>query len=123
MIKRNGPKDYQYVDRLSYAERNHEDFDLRFTFETSTTTIYVLDKGEIFRFHKSFIEGPTLVIYQELPSGLKVEECHVNDPRIWCWVQRNIKDGTFGSNSQAIYADREFIDVKPYERKKAKAAK
>jgi hypothetical protein len=124
MIKRNGPKDYQHVSRLQSTERSPEDFDLRFVFEEGTqTTIYVLDKGEYFLWNRNVSEGPGLVMHEITKQGSNCSEYHVNDPRIWCWVQKRIKDGTFASNSQCVYETGEYIDVKPMEPKKAKAVK
>lgn len=124
MIKRNGPKDYQHVSRLQSTERNPEDFDLRFVFEGDTqTTIYVLDKGEYFCWHRNISEGPGLAVLEVTNRGVNFSEFHVNDPRIWCWVQKRIKDGTFAANSQCVYESGEYIDVKPLEPKKSKAVK
>lgn len=120
MIKRKGPKDYQHVSRLVSAQRQLEDFDLRFTFENNNvTTIYVLDKGEYVKCFKHISEGPGLVIHEITNTGENWDERHVNDPRIWCWIQKRIKDGTFGENSQTVYDKGEYIDVKPMEPKKA----
>lgn len=132
MIKRNGPGDYERATK-HFTQRKMEDFDFRFTFEESTCSIYVLGEGEWYDPHTSTkytdgvsphaMRGPSVIVLHESKFGRRCsDEYHVNDPRVWAWIQQNIADGLFGKENCQVVGDYQAFEIRP-EPKKVRAKK
>lgn len=132
MIERKGVGDYARIEddkHRGITKRQPEDFDLRFEFETITYSYYVLDKGEWWdpRTSTQYFDGlsrhamwgPAVIeVYEGKGSmGHSSTEFHVNDPRIWANIQRNIRAGVFNAQNCCVAQDAETIEIKPLPEK------
>lgn len=102
MIVRHGPGDYELAkpSRRRLVERKPDDYDLAW----SHYRVYVLAEHEWFDPHTTTryspdgisghaMRGPSLIVHAKV--GYKNETCehYVNDPKVWAWIRRCIKEG------------------------------
>ena len=117
MIQRKGVGDYQRVTRKALTERKPDDFDLRF----AETSVYVLGETEYFEPYRSkksagvsssAMFGPAVVVQANSFDGTDTSEFHVNDPRLWNWVQNCMKNGAFNADNCEVLLPRGSINIK-----------
>lgn len=110
-ILRKGVGDYQKVEtrsrRMSPMQRQADDFDLAF----SDHKVYVIDDHEWFDPHTSTkydgpngisrhaMHGPSVIVTDESGGGMKTTEYHINDPVVWTWLRRCIKEGHMSADT------------------------
>jgi hypothetical protein len=127
MIQRNGLGDYSRTSKKSPAtQRKIEDFDLRF----SEYSVYVLGENEWWdpmtsTKHYNGVSphamyGPSVVIFENTSVGHNSIEYHVNDPRVWVWVQTCIKERYLNAETSQVSILRYQIDIKPEPKKPRK---
>lgn len=87
--------------------RHPDDHDVAF----EDQKLYVLDEGECFDPHTSTKDydihvggrhamlGPAAIIVSDGHGSLSTNEFHVNDPHVWNWLCRVIKEGYLDSDS------------------------
>jgi len=97
-------------------ERAEQDTDFAWTTkEGGSYRIYVLDKHEWFdrrtsskpKHHRAY--GPGIVVCENSQGGYRCVDHHVNDPSIWSWICRCIKEGYI--NPQTIEGSCDERDV------------
>lgn len=91
--------------RMEPSERKFDDHDFQWESEHGTIfTVWIIDAHEWFNnrtsskgTHKYF--GPSLVVAEQSPYGYKCDEHFVNDPEIWQWINKSIREGWLGPKS------------------------
>lgn len=106
-IIRKALNQYESVKKVKgKVERKEADFDLGW----GDHRVYILDEHEWFdpatstkyngEISRHAMYGPALIVVTESFSR-QTEEHHVNDPRVWAWIRRNIFDGHLNGNTMA----------------------
>lgn len=99
-------------------ERSYDKPDLSWKCDPTTYSIYLLEKDEFFDPRTSskgrhHVYGPAMVVVE---AGLshKVSEHYLNDPKIWQWVRRLIRDGHLNQqNIAGPFEETEVEESKP----------
>jgi hypothetical protein len=110
-IVRNALNEYETTDSKHppLTQRSAEDVDLAW----KDYRVYVLDGHEWFDPHTSSkysesgvsrhtMRGPSVIVVYGYAGGMRTEESHVNDPRVWAWVRRSIAEGYLSSDSLSL---------------------
>ena len=105
-IKRSTGFEREEVKGFPVRERHPSAPDMRWIgTDRRIISVFVLDKGEVLDSQTKgvgngpFLHGPGLVVTEDSASDWKVDEYHVNDPKVWNWITNSIRNGWLNSDT------------------------
>jgi hypothetical protein len=83
--------------RIQPVQRQYDDVDLRWKSGNTLFSVYIIDAHEFFDPMTStkgrhMMHGPSVIVTED-NIGFRTVEYHVNDPFVWNWIGRCIREG------------------------------